>query len=182
MKNIITVIGLTLLSYQLVAQQDNIESQFCSYLKENTSGGMNYIGGTSCLPRDIKMLETIFSTAAYNEQSEGELLDENFEPLGTTETLIVPINFIIDEKIKYRLIKGENNGSIIVNANRYVRDENGYRIKSQNFDLVFEYTHTAADSMDVKFELAYVQPRVPVTWKIVENKMVIVDSDPLDNK
>jgi hypothetical protein len=178
MKNTLIVLGLILFSYQLTAQEKNIESQFCSYLKENTHGGMTYVGGSSCLPKDFQMHQTTYSTTAYNLQFEADVLDENGEPIGKTSTFIEAINFIIDEKIKYQFIKGEYNGSVVVNANRYLRDDNGNRVKSQNFDLVFKYNHIAADSKDVKFYFDHVKPRIPVAWIIVENKMVIVDSDP----
>jgi hypothetical protein len=42
--------------------------------------------------------------------------------------------------------------------------------------LVFSYSCSSGKAEDLLFEFAHLNPQIPIDWKVVNNKMVIIDS------
>jgi hypothetical protein len=104
------------------------------------------------------------------------LLDKDGEETEKDTTYYFKIYFDIDESIFPQVSKIGRSGYVSIKSRRYIRNGNGDRIDCNIFGLVFSYSCWSGKIEDLEFQFDHVNPQIPVDWKIVNNKMVIIDN------
>ena len=184
---LILILSLSFCSFcfgQNQLKKSEFLSKFNEYIKEETFERKSCC---SFLNNEALLSQRIFVSQYYQETIE-PLLDDYGEPIVGADTAIYSkIHFIVDESFAPKIKKlgwtQQNSeigrsGMILLKSKRYIYGEIGSEfgiVDCELFDLIFNYSCHSGKIEDLYFEFDHVSPQIPKDWKVVNNKIVIVD-------
>lgn len=181
---LILSLSLSTLCYgQTQLKKSEFLSKFNEYIKKETFEGT----ARSFLNNNASIPNRIFESHYYQESIE-PLLDDYGKPIVGEDTAIYSkIIFQLDEQCEPRIKKQGsiqqgselgNSGMVFLKSKRYMYAVNGSElaiVDCELFDLIFSYSCHSGKIEDLYFEFDHVSPQIHRDWKVVNNKIVIVD-------
>ena len=183
---LILILSLSFCSFcfgQNQLKKSEFLSKFNEYIKEETFESKT----RSFLNKDVLIANRIFVSQYYQESIEPRLDDYGNPIVGADTAVYSKIYFSVDEQFAPKIKKlgwtQQNSeigrsGMILLKSKRYIYGEIGSEfgiVDCELFDLIFNYSCHSGKIEDLYFEFDHVSPQSPKDWKVVNNKIVIVD-------